>query len=540
MPNLVLKSNIANKTFNVQQKVLKMPVQPGIVELVITPISTHAIDAKDFYSGFLPPQITNIKYENLGEKVIAKVLITSIDSKRSLNIPVPISGRSLVKKDSFKIIETTNANDNIIVTNSSINPKNVIGEKTTYIINNDLNRKSLLFSKKFAITGSNYFPKEPSYTIKNNNKRYTVISKVERNQKNKIISKTFDFFYTSPKTISKTIDTEIHFMATSNVLAPKLSETRATKKEENRIYSIDKGRAIGSEGGIKKITVKGVPGTTFKFIVSDINNNMYNFKTGAFGDGGGIMEGVVPTAMLKRNYGEAILYVKIPRTTTSNAISVRFIDDGVIDHSLITSPETASVITSGAGGATQTTSSSSATLTVTIEGEAGAVDFQAPLVVLEGGAESSGEFLLGKDNAEVLTFTGVDNDSGFDVYNFEIEVLVLNGSKFIQIARQPLFAMPTGDTDNFVAWDSGSDKDDALTSAGVAIPSDWDFEDAGLTGGLDVKIKARVVGVGALDTDSSGYSSVLINGSISVNNTGSTSSEIKLKLLNFLTIVTPS
>ena len=58
--------------------------------------------------------------------------------------------------------------------------------------------------------------------------------------------------------------------------------------------------------------------------------------------------------------------------------------------------------------------------------------------------------------------------------------------------------MPTGDTDNYVAWDSGSDKDDALTSTGVTIPSDWNFENAALATGLNVKIKAKVAGVGAL------------------------------------------
>ena len=191
MPNLVLKSNIANRTFNVQHKVLRMPVKPGIIELVITPISTYTIDAKDFATGFLPSQITNIKYENLGGKIIAKVLIRSvIDSKKTLNISLPISGKSFVKKDSFKIIDITNVSKNVLVINTSLNPKSVVGNKTIYKISNDLNKKSLLFTKKFAVTGNNYFSLEPSYTIKNNNKRYTVVSKIDRNQQNKIISKS--------------------------------------------------------------------------------------------------------------------------------------------------------------------------------------------------------------------------------------------------------------------------------------------------------------------------------------------------------------
>ena len=541
MPNLVLKSNIANRTFSVQPKVLKMPVKPGVVELVITPISTHTIDAKDFTVGFLPQRIASIKYENLGGKVIAKVLIAAaMDSNRTLNISVPISGKSFVKKDSFKVIDITNVSDNVLVVNTSLNPKAVVGNKTTYKIVNDLNRKSLLFTKKFSITGNNYFSLEPSYTIKNNSKRYTVVSKTERNQKNKITSKRFDFFYTSPKTISQNTNTEITFEAKSSTPNVRVSEIRATKKEENKIYSIDQGRKIGSEGGIKRVSVKGVPGTTFKLIVSNSANNAYNFKTGVFEAGGGILEGVVPPAVLGRNYGESTAYIKVPKTTTSDTITVRFIDDAPIDHALITSPAAADIVTAGPSKTAQIAAASKATLTVTIDGEAGGTDFTMPLVTLESGDESAGEFYLGKGNTEALTFKGTEGSSNFEVYDFGFEVITSNASSFILIERQPLFVMPTGNTDNFVAWDSGSDKDTALTSTGVVIPSDWDFEDAGLAGGLDVKIKAKVTGIGNLDSDATGYASVLVKGTISVNNTGTVSSGLSLKLLNFLTLTTPS
>ena len=62
MPNLVLKTNIANKTFNVQHKVLQMPVKSGIVELIVTPISRYTINAKDFISGLLPKEVSKIEY----------------------------------------------------------------------------------------------------------------------------------------------------------------------------------------------------------------------------------------------------------------------------------------------------------------------------------------------------------------------------------------------------------------------------------------------------------------------------------------------
>ena len=94
-------------------------------------------------------------------------------------------------------------------------------------------------------------------------------------------------------------------------------------------------------------------------------------------------------------------------------------------------------------------------------------------------------------------------------------------------------------TDNFVAWDSGGTKADATTSAGVSIPSDWDF-DSGLSGGVDIDIKSSVKGVGTFDDGGSGYSSVRVKGKIVVNKIGNTDTTVSLKLLNFLTQVTPS
>ena len=83
MANLILKAKVADIGFNIQHKVLQMPVAPGLVELVITPVSKYTINAKDFSSGALPSQISKIEYENLGEKIIAKIYIKSrINLKR--------------------------------------------------------------------------------------------------------------------------------------------------------------------------------------------------------------------------------------------------------------------------------------------------------------------------------------------------------------------------------------------------------------------------------------------------------------------------
>ena len=527
MPNLVLRTNIANETFSTQHRVLQMPIQPSIVELIITPSPGYIIDAKDFSFGYLPKQISNIVYENFGEKIIAKLNIPlTIDSTKVLNVHVPIVGTGFIKKDNFTVIETSNTNDNILISSKTTYPKSIDGDMTTYKISNELGKKSLLFSKKFTLIGNDYFAGEPTYNIKTNSTNYTVISKIGRDNKNKMTSKTFDFYYTSPKVITKSKNTEIEFVATTKTKNIELLSKVATKKEEEKIYSINKGRDIGREGGTKRIVVKGVPGSNYKFIISNSSNETYDIKTGNFKEGGGMIEGVIPMAKKENNFGEAVMYIRIPRTTSAETITTKFIT-GTVDHTSITSPAAADIASGSVNE--KNVVAAKATLSVTID-QTGS--FIGDTVVTEGGSEVT-TILLGAGNAETLTFTEGST------YNFAFTVTTAD-NKFVKIERQPLFVAPTGDTDNFVAWDSGSDKDEALTSTGATIPSDWDFEDAGLAGGLIVKIKAKASGLGALNDTTSSHESVRVSGTITVNNVGNVNSELKLKLLNFLTLVTPS
>lgn len=527
MPNLVLRTNIANKTFSTQHKVLQMPVQPSIVELIISPSPGHAIDAKDFTFGYLPKQISSITYENFGEKIVAKVKFAlTVNATKALNIQIPIVGKGVIKKDNFNLIDTTNVDKNILVSNKTNYPKAVNGDTVIYKINNDLGKKTLLFSKKFTLIGDDFFAGEPTYNIKTNSNNYTVVSKIERNNVNKVTSKTFDFFYTSPDVITENKDTEVDFIARTKRKSAKLSSIVATTKEEGKIYSINKGRDVGREGGIKRMTVKGVPGSGYKFIISNSNNETYDIKTGSFRAGGGVIEGVIPAVKEGSNFGEAVIYARIPRTTSAETITTKFINETVI-HKSIVSPATADIMSGSVNE--ESTVSPLTTLSVTVDATG---SFIGDKVIIEGGSEVT-TILLGAGNAETLKFT----ESGTYDYSFTVTVA---GDNFIKIARQPLFVAPTGSVDNFVVWDSGSDKDDALTSAGVAIPSDWDFEDAALAGGLITKISAKAEGIGVLNDTASAYESVRVSGTISVSNVGNVNSELKFRLLNFLSLVAPS
>ena len=91
-----------------------------------------------------------------------------------------------------------------------------------------------------------------------------------------------------------------------------------------------------------------------------------------------------------------------------------------------------------------------------------------------------------------------------------------------------------GDGSGYVNWDSGSDKDDALTSAGVSIPNDWYVADAK---SARYSINATCKGIGkAHGTYTDGYKEITIKGTISKITHGTGDIEVSLDLLNFLTL----
>ena len=85
MANLVIKSNTANKTFDIEQKVFKLPFDKDKVEIFITPKEPFLIDSKNFNYGVLPGRVSKIIFSNLGTKVVATVFIKKkINSNNSI------------------------------------------------------------------------------------------------------------------------------------------------------------------------------------------------------------------------------------------------------------------------------------------------------------------------------------------------------------------------------------------------------------------------------------------------------------------------
>ena len=539
MAKIVLRTNIANKNFTIEHKVLNTPLANTKVELVISPKSGYTIKANNFTTGYPPQEIKSIRYVDYGSKVKAVVTFVSTmaNLKRNINISLPISGVATVLKDNFILVEACAGDDDInVISNSYSSYLSTVGASNetfhdcgddrvsdikTYSVKNTLCTKILVLNKKFATPENHYFPKEPTYKITGNSNRYTVVSKLRRDKNNRIIYKNFDIYYTSPCE-SITIDNRdtICFSAKSaTILDKNLEEVRslrdkeATKQEDYKIYSFNTGETLTAKGGVKKIEIKGVPGTPFRIIAQNNAKQTYNFKTSVFEAGGGMLSGVIPSARANASYGTYTTAIKVKRASATDTISTKLVTDNLIDHATLDAAAELSKST----GSNRIVPATKLTFTVASTGFV--IPSDSPIVIGPGRYQESSELES----------------------SFKISIYAADQTKSIRIIRQPLHDISA----IYYNWDSayGSDTEKLYNSAGKEIKTDWNVSGDGATpNNTEAKyiINATAVGKGEVVlNDIYGDSYQYINLKVTISGTifGTADVTPELDLLNFLTLV---
>jgi len=520
MANLILRANISDRNVDVQYKVLPLPLTENSTELIITPRGDYRISAEDFSFGYLPKEVVNISFVNVGDKVVATVVFSqNIDTKILHNVSLPIISNSRIKVDKFKLIDKTNINDNnnVIVRSKSVIPGSINEHGAEYNITNPLGRKTFVLAKTILSANGYYFNREPSCVISGNKDRYNIISNIQRNSKGIVVGKEFSVYYTSPDGISDIHGEDtIFFEANASKPLVKFRDKVATKKEEYEIYSFDPGRDVSTNGGIKHMVVKGVAGSKFKLIVQDANKKAYNFKTSVFENGGGFLEGTIPPPRGDMGYGEYSIYVKVPKFTVAGSIETIFTSHKPIDHKKLR----AKIKQEGVAGALETmkvksrrkqniTMTSSLTWSF-ISGAGGSG------ILNQGVVGSLSEFPMTNLLKNIVTGPGIINSSS--KYNESFEVtLIAPTSKVLRIVHQPLHDINT----SYVRDQLGGG-------------NDW--YTANRYGAL-YNISASCVGIGTEAAGSSGgFREVTIKGSITGVIFGSADATISLDLDNFLTL----
>ena len=538
MAKIVLRTNLANKNFNIEHKVLETPITKNAVELTISPKIGYSIDAKDFSNGFLPPNISGIRYINSGDKVIAQVRLSGIStSKSNLNISLPISGVARAIENKLVLVDTCANLDtgNVIVnTTSAFTSSDQINHchcdcdvkhppvARSYNIRSALSDKSLVLRKTFIAPKDYYFPFEPTFVVTGNSSRYTVESKVNKNDKGQLVYKSFDVYYTTPSQSVNIEDTDsicFSFQLNGNLDANlnepvAVRDREATKQSEYEIYSFTSGRPVGTQGGVKKVEVKGVPGTPFKIISQDSNAagtgiKTYNWKTSLFEVGGGMLTAVVPPAQSNRSYGSYIGYIKVPRNTATNPIKTKLISEGFVDHAAITGAGTQTNLV------TRTDDSVVANTSITFSMAGSGITVPA-----------SSTFEVGP---------GSYRSTVTDSQTFKIEGIYATVDAFLVINRQPKHDIDAV----YHNWDSafGDDEEKLYDSDGNAILTDWNVSGDGVTpDNSEAKYSVSVAVVGREYNEATGgYVYIDMKVTVSGVQFGTADPTPELDLFNFLT-----
>ena len=481
MARIILKTNLANKnvsvpTVNVNAILNKTP-KPA--ELTITPGKSYKIDARNMSYGSLPHEIKSITFSNsTGGRVKAIVYFNTFTSKQPyISIYLPLSVTTQLLSNSFTLTENVSIDSNVLTEDTNqLTRASVSKEGNVYTVSGSPGSTVSVFNKTFSLPNNYYFAKSPSYNITGNKGRYIVKTSETTDSKGRTVSKTFNVKYKFPDNqLSTVINNSISFTAKSKEDVSLLKDQPVTSKEEGKIYSVNVSKKLGLAGGIKTISIKGIPGTHFKVLAQDGDGAAYNFKTSGVVDGG-FLEGVIPAARKGFAYGEFLKSLKIPSSSTATGFDVRLATDAPIDHvklakylvdksqpreGVIETTEVISInpiltIALKDGGPVDTSA--------TPDGHPGIFKIYRPVIsgesmastpITQGGNEylANGTYAIGKGTYEksissFMETNPINLKSGADIIGYSFLIQADGDRNFIQINRAPKFAKS-----GYARWD---------------------------------------------------------------------------------------
>ena len=506
MAKLVLKTNLINVNFVVEQKTIEVQnnvvTTPDPIDILISPINSYAIDAFDFNVGGLPSLIKSIIFNNKGNNVIATVSFNSFKINQAFqSVYLPISGQAFLNTNKFTITETLPKQSNVFILEKNIIPgvlKSTSDSQTVkeYSLQGAPGTYGPILIKEFSVPDGFYFSEEPSYSLSTaNRKNYTVSSEVTRDN-NRVIKKRITVNYSFPyRRFSTILNDSISF----SYRAVEIKESHTNliqtgEKLNKKIYSIDTGVNPGPGGGTKQITVRGVPGTPFKILVQDSNNAAYNFEDGIFGNGSGMLEGIIPNAVPGLAYGEFRKVVTVPPSATPIIVKTNLITEDEIDHEALAKESDSSIHTPKAKGSItnvsyEATIKTNGGIYVKMHDGGGGILFDRPwLFKEEPDAGLMREYgtddlirIVDGYNIQNLKFSSsigealldnpFKNREGFEIKRLSFLLTTDADNKYIIINRQPKFNQSA----DFVRWDSAYDGEltKSFDSSGTEILTDW-------------------------------------------------------------------
>ena len=356
MAKLILKTNLINNTFNVEQKTIDIPTNkdftPKSINLIISPKINYKIKASDFTVGGLPKSIKSILFNSSNNNVVATVHFNSLKILESYSsLYLPISGRSSLSVNSFILKETMLTDNNVYISESNmVNPQiKSRGNPTIkeYNLSGNPGSSGNIMVRRFTLPNGYYFKSQPIASISGpGSKYYSIASRIKKDDRNRIIEKDITIKYTFPlNSFTTAMIDNISFSYQAAEIKLTNQELTSNTTQEPKIYSIDTGANPDMAGGHKFITVKGVPGTPFRILVQDGDKNIYDFETGLFSSAGGkMLEGVIPPANPGVSHGLYREVIAVPSSSTGVDVTTRLMTDEEVDHDELAEASSSKVI----------------------------------------------------------------------------------------------------------------------------------------------------------------------------------------------------
>ena len=337
MAKIILKTNLANNNL-ITSNVTVDAVQgktPSDAEVTIRPVQGYTIDTSQVSHGLLPSLVKNISFSaSTGGAIKAKVSFNVLNSAVPLiGVNLPLSIKTTKQTNSFKLTEKTSISSNVFVDQTiSLQKDSALNNENVYIVEGEPGSTINIMTKTFTVPDGYYFFKPPSYNISGDRSRYKVLINETTNAKKQLVSKTFNISYTfASSVINSALQPVISFSATSKKEPELIKDKPVKTRKDGKIYSINVSKGLSKTGGVKRISIKGVPGTYFKVLAQHSDGSLYDFKTGS-ATGGNFIEGIIPRARKGMPFGEYTKAIKVGSVSASDNFNVKLSTEAEIDH----------------------------------------------------------------------------------------------------------------------------------------------------------------------------------------------------------------
>lgn len=256
MPTTLNNYTFSDVTYSIEENAdIATALGVSYATITISPVTGFTVTATDFSidPSFSSSYVDSVVFSQSGDNVICTInFATGITMPpNNLTIPLCIVGEGVIKKITLrgKLIATVGSN----VTGDST-------ENTNYLATGHYGVSELLFSRTYNAASGYYWNSMPVINITAGNvSDYNIITTPTFDVNNRLTNISYDINYIYPNVNASANIINISVPSTQEIYNPLPNITG---------YLFDRS-SLGISGGVRRLTVFGVPGTEFSATLND-------------------------------------------------------------------------------------------------------------------------------------------------------------------------------------------------------------------------------------------------------------------------------